>query len=306
MPRALAAVALCLTAPAVAASPLTLQPVPVVERVYAVIGDLGGQTYENDGLNANLGFIVTDAGVLVVNSGPTQQVAKALHRAITQVTIQPIRWVVNLNSQNHYWHGNAYFASIGANVIAHEAAAALMQELGQAQLESNHRMLKEKADDTRLVYPNKTFPDRQEIQLGATRIELLHLGPAHTRGDAVVWLPHERVLFAGDLIYTDRLLAVIPIGDSRGWIEAFDKALALEPLFIVPGHGKLATASEARRDTRDYLTYLREEIKNAITRGDDMIDTVDKIDQSRFRHLVNFDLLADRNVTQMYQDIEKE
>ncbi len=78
-----------------------MQPVQVAPEVYAVIGDLGGQTYENDGLNNNLGFVVTDDGVLVINTGPTARVAKALHAAIQKVTPQPVKWVVNVNSQNH-------------------------------------------------------------------------------------------------------------------------------------------------------------------------------------------------------------
>jgi hypothetical protein len=83
------------------AADLVLTPVQLAPEVYAVIGDLGGQTYENEGLNNNLGFVVTDDGVLIINTGPTARVAKALHTAIQKVTPQPVKWVVNVNSQNH-------------------------------------------------------------------------------------------------------------------------------------------------------------------------------------------------------------
>ncbi len=80
------------------AADLVLTPVSIAPDTYAVIGDLGGQTYENEGLNNNLGFVVTDDGVLVINTGPTARVAKALHAAIQKVTPQPVKWVVNVNS----------------------------------------------------------------------------------------------------------------------------------------------------------------------------------------------------------------
>src|SRR3990172_11931947 len=87
------------------AGALELKPVKVGDGVYAVVGDLEGQTYKNDGLNANLGFVVGRDGVLVINTGPTRRVAEALHHAIKTVTSKPVKWVVNVNSQHHYWHG---------------------------------------------------------------------------------------------------------------------------------------------------------------------------------------------------------
>lgn len=89
--------ALFISTTAVQAEDLVLQPVQVAPNVYAVIGDLAGQTYENDGLNNNLGFVISDKGVLVINTGPSLRVAKALHTAIQKTTRQPIKWVVNAN-----------------------------------------------------------------------------------------------------------------------------------------------------------------------------------------------------------------
>ncbi len=91
-------IALWFVSAAVQAQELSMQPVPVAPNVYAVVGDLGGQTYENDGLNNNLGFVVSEAGVLVINTGPSARVARALHAAIRKITAQPVKWVVNVNS----------------------------------------------------------------------------------------------------------------------------------------------------------------------------------------------------------------
>lgn len=292
-----------LTAPA---ADLTITPVKVADGVYAVIGDLGGQTYENDGLNANLGFVVGSDGVLVINTGPSTRVATALHRAIRAVTDKPVKWVVNTNSQNHYWHGNAYFQKQGAQLFAHPEAVRLMRELGPGQLEDNRNRLKERAADTTLAYPTEAIDQSRTIALGGTTAELRRFGAAHTMGDLAVWLPHAGVLFTGDIVYVDRMLAVIPIGSTASWVEAFDAAMALSPKVIVPGHGKPTDVAKAKRETRDYLVLLREGARKAVEDGTDLTDFVNKLDQSKFKYLANFDELARRNANMTYVEMMKE
>jgi glyoxylase-like metal-dependent hydrolase (beta-lactamase superfamily II) len=299
-------IALWFVSVAVQAQELTLQPVQVAPDIYAVVGDLGGQTYENDGLNNNLGFVVSDAGVLVINSGPSARVARALHAAIRKTTPQPVKWLVNLNSQNHNWLGNGYFKSLGVTLLASNEAARVMQETGAQQLDANKTLLKEKADGTVLAYPTELIAERRELKLGKTTAQLLYFGPAHTPGELALWLPQQKILFAGDLVYTERLLAVIPIGNTANWVQAFDKLAALNPRTIVPGHGHPTTIDVARRDTRDYLTFLLAGAKRVLDAGGSLQDAVEKVDQSRFRSLHNFDLLARRNMNQVFQEVERD
>ena len=285
---------------------LILKPVKVAPDIYAVIGDLGNQTYENEGLNNNLGFIVTRDGVLVINTGPSVRVARALHKAIGKITSQPVKWVVNVNSQNHNWLGNDYFKSRGATIVAHKEADRIMREAGETQLANNERLLKEKAAGTKCAYPSELLDDKREIKLGRTVIHLRHFGQAHTPGDIVVWLPQEKIVFAGDIVYTERLLVVLPISHSGSWVQALDKLAQLDPKIIVPGHGHSADLMRAHKDTRDYLIYLRKEIKQSLDKGEMQHDAEDKIDQSGFSYLANFELLAKRNAGQIYLEMEKE
>ena len=283
-----------------------MQPVKVAPDVYTVVGDLAGQSYENEGLNNNLGFVVGDAGVLVIGSGPSVRVARALHAAIRKITTQPVKWVVNGGSQNHYWHGNSYFKSLGATILASNEAERVMREMGAQQLDTNKTLLKEKAEGTVLAYPTELIADHRELKLGKTMVQLLYVGPAHTPGDMAVWLPQQKILFAGDVVYTERMLAIIPIGNSKHWVQAFDKLMALKPTTIVPGHGRPTTVEVARRDTRDYLSFLLIEAKRILDAGGSLQDAVEKVDQSRFRSLFNFDLLALRNMNQVFQEIERD
>jgi len=299
-------IALWFVSVAVQAQDLSLQPVQIAPNVYAVIGDLAGQTYENEGLNNNLGFVVSDAGVLVINTGPSVRVARALHAAIRKITAQPVKWVVNVNSQNHNWLGNGYFKTLGATILASNEAERVMREMGAQQHAANRDLLKEKADGTVLTYPTELTADKREMKLGKTVVQLLHFGPAHTPGDLVVWLSQQKILFTGDIVYTERMLAVIPIGNTANWLQAFDKLVALNPKTIVPGHGRPTTIEVARRDTRDYLSFLRTEAKRILDAGGSLQDAVEKVDQSRFQSLVNFDLLALRNMNQVFQEVERD
>ena len=288
------------------AAELVLKPIQVAPDVYAIIGDLGGQTYENEGLNSNLGFVVGTDGILVINAGPSTRVARALHNAIQKISPKPIKWVVNVNAQSHYWLGNDYFRQLGIPILAHTAASGLMQEMGAGQLQSLQGVLKDKAAATALAYPSETFETQRTVQLGKTKIELLHFGSAHTAGDLVVWLPQQKILFAGDLVFTQRLLGVLSVGNSGGWVKAFDQAMALQPRLIVPGHGKPTDSKTAAKDTRDYLMLLRSAAQAVLDKNGSLQDAVAKTDQSKFKYLLNFDLLAKRNMNQVYTEMERE
>lgn len=288
------------------AAELELKPVKVADGVYAVVGDLGGQTYENDGLNNNLGFVIGQEGVLVINTGPSTRVAKALHAAIRNITPRPVKWVVNVNSQNHYWHGNGYFKTLGAVIYAQREADRVMREVAAQQFEANRNLLKDKVAGTTPIFADRLVNSREDIDMGGIKIELKHFGPAHTPGDLVVWLPKTGVMFSGDIIYTERLLAVIPIGNTSNWLKAFEAVAAHKPGVVVPGHGRPTDLARAERETSGYLAYLRTEAKKAVDAAESPDEFAKRVDQSRFAALANFSELATRNANRVYLEIEKE
>ncbi len=288
------------------AAELSLQPVPLGGGAYAVVADLGPPTYENGGVNANLGFIVTPEGVVVIDTGPSVRAARALHDAIRQVTNAPVRWVVNTNSQPNRWHGNAYFRDLGVPIVAHSHAVKLMRESGGMQLEASRTLLKDKAEGTVIAVPAEEFTGERRIVLGGTDIRLMHFGAAHTRGDIAVWLPGPGILFTGDIVYTERLLAVIPAGRSADWLGTFDALLRLAPKTLVPGHGSPTTPARAVSDTRDYLAFLRGSVKAKLDAGASVEEAVDQLDQSQFSRMANFRDLSRRNAFQVYLELELE
>jgi len=136
-------------------------------------------------------------------------------------------------------------------------------------------------------------------------LRLIPVGPAHTPGDMLVWLPDQRIAFTGDVVYLQRMLGVLPYSSSRHWLEAFDTLAALDPAVVVPGHGAPGTLAEARAQTRDYVAHLRAEVGRVLEDGGDETAAA-AIDQDAFAHLHNFDTLAGRNAQQVYMEMEWE
>lgn len=287
-----------------AAQALTLKPIEVAPGVYAFIGDTGMRTFQNEGMNANTGFVVTNAGVLVVDSGPTWRVATEIHRAIRTVTRQPVKIVVNTGGQDHRWLGNAYFKHIGAEIIAARPALADMQARGGMQLEGLRQTVRKRVAGTRPVYPDRFFDQSEALRLGGEEIQLLYFHGGHTPGDSVVWLPKRNVLFAGDLVFADRLLGVLPFGSATDWLASFDAMEKLNPKTIVPGHGQVCDLVQARRDTGDYLRLLITHMEQAVGKGASLQEAIDSLDQSVFSHLINFELLKGGNANRVYLEME--
>lgn len=279
----------------------------VAPGVYAHVGELGGRSYENEGLNANLGLVITSGGALLIDSGASFQSARRIHEAVLAITAQPLRWIINTGGQDHRWLGNGYFQSQGVEVIAHAGARADMQSRGGDQLEALRPVLKEKLEGTRPSLPNRwiDLPDAR-LDLGSTRIELRHRGGGHTPGELMVWLPQANVLFSGDVVYVQRLLSVLPVSSSRAWLASFALIEEIAPAVIVPGHGRVTTLVEARFDTRDYLLELREKMKKALDQGLDPSAAAKSMEIGRFQHLHNAAELHPGNASRVYLEIELE
>jgi glyoxylase-like metal-dependent hydrolase (beta-lactamase superfamily II) len=303
-PRVLVAVVLMA---AIAAKAVEVCFERVADGVYAFVGETGARTAANDGLNANLGLVVTPAGALLIDSGATFQGARQVHEAVQRVTAQPVRWVINTGGQDHRWLGNGYFQAQGAELIAHAAAEADLRERGNDQLQALRAVLGTKADGTVPVLPTRWFRRSDErLELGGVIIELKHRGGAHTPGDLLVWLPAQRVLFSGDAVYVDRLLGVLPVSRSKAWLETFSAIEALNPERIVPGHGRVCTLEQAQRETRDYLVALRAHMKRAVNDGQDISVAVKAFDARPWLRLQNASDLMPGNASRIYLELERE
>lgn len=282
-------------------------PIKVADGIYSAIGATQPPTYENAGHNNNLSFIVTSDGVAVVNGGASWKLAQALHDEIRKITDQPVRLVINENGQGHSMLGNSYWAAQGVPILAQqEAAAEFLDSEGPRGLESLRSYARENAEGTSIVAPTRTFVDREEIVMGDTRIEVLHLGPAHSPGDTQVWLPDSKVLIAGDIAFSERMPPIFEGTCTLCWIETFETRL--EPLgaeIIVPGHGAPTDLATVRHATVDYLSDLRAKIAEHLENGGDLASAY-YVDQSQWQWMDTFEELATKNAGVVFSEMEFE
>jgi glyoxylase-like metal-dependent hydrolase (beta-lactamase superfamily II) len=287
-------------------SPLYQKPVEFIPNVWSAIGATAPPTYENNGHNNNLSFIVTGDGVIVINGGAAYVLAKALHDEIKIITDQPVKLVINENGQGHAMLGNSYWAEKGVPILAHVDAAEAFEDDGAQSLQQHQRVLQEKAEGTTLVGPTETFEGARTIEMGDYEIEVLHLGPAHSPGDILVWLPKQSLVIAGDMAFHERLLPIFEDTITADWLETWDTEFeALGATYVIPGHGHPTNMDQVRRYTRDYLAYIRGKIGEHIDAGGDLTDAY-YVDQSPYAHLDTFEELATKNAGRVFEQMEWE
>ena len=281
------------------------KPQKVMDGVYSAIGETSPSTYENSGHNNNLSFVVTREGVVVFNAGGSWLLAKALHDEIGKVTDQPVKFLVLENGQGHAALGASYWREQGVHIIAHEDAAHELKEHGAAILTSAKRRLGDKFYGTYLVEPDETFAKKRSIELGGIHMEALNLGPAHSPGDIMLWLPQKKLVISGDTAFHERLLPVFEDTQTSEWIKTWDSFEALGAEIVIPGHGRPTNMVEVTKYTKEYLVYMRNEIGAIIENGGELVDAY-KVDQSAYEHLDTFEFLAMRNAARIFQAMEFE
>ncbi|MEW8342208.1 MAG: MBL fold metallo-hydrolase, partial [Candidatus Thiodiazotropha taylori] len=199
-----------------------------------------------------------------------------------------------------------YFKALGATIIASEKAVADQKARRESQLDRLWSLVgKEGLEGTDYIYADESFSQQKLFKVGNTRIEIHHAGHAHTPGDSYIWLPQHKIVFSGDIVYTDRMLGVGSMSAHKSWITAFEAMAAKQPEIVVGGHGNPASLAKAKADTYDYLLFLREAVLAFMDQGNSLED-IGKIDQSRFSYLKNFDSLKGRNAQRVYEELEWE
>jgi cyclase len=218
----------------------------VADHVFAYVQEPGGWCVSNAGL------LIGPDGAAVIDTAATEARARRLRAALADLTPVPPRILVNTHFHGDHTFGNSVMSDSGTVIVAHELARQEMRTAGLG-LTSLWPGVEWGAVDVRL--PELTFRDRVTLRLGDLAAEAIFVGPAHTITDAVVWLPEERVLFAGDVVMPGCTPFVL-MGSVSGSLRAIAALRALAPRVVVGGHGPVS-GPEALDDTEGYLRWLR-------------------------------------------------
>ncbi len=273
--------------------------------VYVIPGDTGRGSEGR----ANAGFVVTRAGVVAIDAGASPEEGERLLRTIRGITRRPVRWLVLTHHHPDHHFGTVAFRRAGTRVIAHPDRRTLASEGGEDALVSS--WIRVVGLDAMRGFKLANAPDRpveraDTLRLGGRTIVLNHPGPAHTPGDLLVWLPSERVLFAGDVLVEDGVTMIVD-GGTRALLDALDGIGRLDPRIVVPGHGAIpATPSALLDSTRAYVTALQADMRAAVEQGLPMNRVLAALPPADSTRPVSPNSRRRRNAVRAYLEAERE
>ncbi|MEP6656111.1 MAG: MBL fold metallo-hydrolase [Betaproteobacteria bacterium] len=305
---ALCSSCLVLAVQAATTGDMTLVPVKVSAHAYYVEGELGLASGANQGFNSNAGFVVTDDGIVVVDALGTPALGRALIDAIRKVSSKPIKRVIVTHYHADHFYGLQSFKEIGVEVWAHQEAREYLENA-----EAPRRLAQRRADlfpwvdeSTRIVPPDAYLQGDTEFTLGGLHFDVVYLGPAHSPEDIAVVVREDRVVFAGDIIVAGRI-PFVGDADSKRWLAAIDRLLALKPMMLVVGHGKASVDPvKDLQVTKEYLVYLRSAMGKAVADFVPFDEAFGATDWSRFSKLPAFGAANHINAYGTYLTMERE
>ncbi len=209
--------------------------------------------------------------------------AKAILADLKATTSKPVRFVFDTHYHADHSYGNGVFAEVGATVVSSDMTAEDSRTRNTASWEKDAGVGEQSLKQYSLVHPQLTFKDSLTITDGSRRLELIKVGPGHTRGDAVAWLPAERIVFTGDLCTTRAQNNLSDPGmNPDGWLRILDRLAAMDPAIVVPGHGRDGTV-DALKGQRAYLAAVFDGVKAGIAKGAGENDIYNGIDWAKYK-----------------------
>ena len=289
-------------------SAFDLKPEKVTDNVYALVGEIGPRSKKNLALNNTLGFVITNKGVLLVGTGSNEEAAALIENTIKKITDKPISQIVNIGSQDHHWMGNSYFAKKDIPIIALSRTSKTQKEHLDAHLKRLDMLGLKHLSKDKIIQANKLVnADSYTFSLGTTDFELRYIGDSHFPSDAVLWMPKQKVLFTGDMVFNDRMLGIQPYSKTRAWLATFEKMAKMEPEFVIPGHGHAGDLAKAQKDTGDYLNWLVTEVSKAKEDWEDLGDMVKRLSETpEYDHLKFHETWNPVNLNRTYLQFESE
>ena len=280
-----------------------LNPIKISPTVYQFIGELSAPNQKNGGNMVNTYWIKTDKSYIVVDSGPSYKYAKEAHNAMKKIANLPVKMVINTHMHDDHWLGNSYYKELGSQIYATKAQAKKFPLGSDESIHMLHVIKKEDAKGTKIV-PIDTFIEKSSsIKVDGLEIQFVHFDyPVHTPEDLMVYLPKEKTLIAGDILFSQRITSVRD-GSIEGGLKSLDVVEKMNIVIYAGGHGKF-TDKTALKQMRAYFTALKTSALKAIEEGVEMDTYIKTADFSDFKEMSMMEELHKSNLGFAYREYE--
>ena len=275
----------------------------VTPDVHCFIGAPEVMNTTNNGNIVNSCYIDAGESYVVIDTGPSYAYAESVYNEMQRIKPMPVELVINTHVHDDHWLGNHFFTQKGVRVLGSDDFAHSVDLSEPVRMQTY--ISPEAYRGTVPTLPTEMVREDTLRTVGNQELVIkMAKHKAHTAKDLYVYLPKSGVLFAGDLVFNDRLPSVKG-GDINGWIETLDELDSLGARHVIGGHGARTDADTARM-TRTYLTQLRDEVRAAIGEGLGIEETIRKVTMDPFRSEGMYEAMHRGNVEATYRILEWE
>jgi glyoxylase-like metal-dependent hydrolase (beta-lactamase superfamily II) len=275
--------------------------VKINDRVYVLLGPIQHANRINQGYMINSTVIVGDKGVILVDSGGSDEVGRHIARAVRRITDKPVTHVVNTHHHGDHYLGNTAFA--GATFISSEMCRRMVLETGHEWLGMMESDIGRKLPGTTPVAAEVTYPlgARTEMSVHGVRVAFWVPRGSHTIGDLLVHLPDDKVLVAGDVLVS-RIVPTLQDGFLKNWILTLGEMQALGVAHFVPGHGDIMTPDDVTALRNDMIRF-HSGVKAGYRSGKSEDEIRKTLDLSSWEKLERSYVIG-RNINRAYLEVE--
>jgi cyclase len=240
----------------------------IAEDVYAYVNVTGAGPHNSFGANA--GAIIGKDGIVVIDTLISSKEAKRFIRDIRAISDKPIKYVVNTHYHLDHSFGNSEFQKLGAIIISHanDRTNALAHNESTLKNAQAFGLIDKDMEGTTIVYPSVTFSDKMEINLLTQRVQLIYPMASHTDGSILVYLPDKKVLFTGDILFTN-FHPFMADGKLKSWVKVLNVILAMDVERIIPGHGPISSKKDVQ-DMKEYIIAFHRKAKQLRAKSEDL------------------------------------
>jgi len=291
-----------------ASDDLILKPIQVAPHTYFVQGLPEMGSSKNQNFISNAGFVITSKGVVVIDALGSPALAKKLIAEIKKRTSQKVVAVIVTHYHADHVYGLQEFKQLGAKIYAQgEGRNYISSETARQRLIASRTDFAPWVNaSTHLISADVWIDQSFTLTIGSVEFKITRVGPAHAPEDLIIYVPSEKVLFAGDLVFRGRI-PFVGNADSKGWLQALNEIESLNPSIVIPGHGAHSiNPTQDIRFTREYLRYLRQSMAKSAIDMDPFEEAYQQADWSEYEGMPLFRAANRMNAYNVYLSIQAE